>query len=303
MLPIAPSLEALLGEPVEQMVELGSPWATSTQTELATLARGRQVVVQRPRGDASAQLTIRRRLRLGRLLPTVAPWLPVPDVLAGVAAGPQPFLVTRFIPGVSGRELLADDRGAERLGGLMGELATRLARVPTRGMRLGNRWGDPNGLAAAARRWLDTSSAELGADGARALDRRLRRVPRDLAGEAPVFAHGDFAPVNVVLRDGKVVALLDFERARIAHPLFDAAWWRWILRHHHPERWAAAWPAFRATAGLDDSPETTARLDLLAALQCLEMVHGSRARPAATRREWVARLLRVLGWEDDDPGT
>ena len=96
MLPIAPSLEALLGEPVEQMVELGSPWATSTQTELATLASGRQVVVQRPRGDASAQLTIRRRLCLGRLLPTVAPWLPVPDVLAGVAAGPQPFLVTRL---------------------------------------------------------------------------------------------------------------------------------------------------------------------------------------------------------------
>ena len=80
---------------------------------------------------------------------------------------------------------------------------------------------------------------------------------------------------------------------------FDAARWRWILRHHHPERWAAAWPAFRATAGLDDSPETTARLDLLAALQCLEMVHRSLARPAATRREWVARLLRVLGWEDD----
>jgi aminoglycoside phosphotransferase (APT) family kinase protein len=124
-------------------------------------------------------------------------------------------------------------------------------------------------------------------------------VPRDLAGEAPVFAHGDFAPVNVVLRDGKVVALLDFERARIAHPLFDAAGWRWIRRHHHPERWAAAGTAFRATAGLDDSPETTARLDLLAALQCLEMLHRSRARPAATRREWVARLLRVLDWAGD----
>ena len=295
----AASLEALLGEPAEAMVELGSPWATSTQTELVTLASGRQVVVQRPRGGASARETIRRRLRLGRLLPTVAPWLPVPEVLAGVAAGPQPFLVTRFIPGVSGRELLADDRGAELLGRLMGELATRLACVPTRNMRLGDLWGDPHGLAAAARRWLDASSAEIGAEGARALDRRLRRVPSDLAGEAPVFAHGDFAPVNVVLRDGKVVALLDFERARIAHPLYDAARWRWILRHHHPERWAAAGPAFRAAAGIDDSPETTARLDLMAALQCLEMLHGSRARPAATRKEWVARLLRVLDWADD----
>ncbi len=302
MPPTAPSLEALLGEPAETIVDLGSPWATSTRTELVTLAGGRQVVVQRPRGGASARATIRRRLRLGRLLPTVAPWLPVPEVLAGVAAGPQPFLVTRFIPGVSGRELLADDRGAELLGRLMGKLATRLACVPTRGMRLGDVWGDPQGLAAAARRWLDHSSAEVGAEGARSLDRRLRRLPRDLAGEAPVFAHGDFAPVNVVVRDGVVVALLDFERARVAHPLFDAARWRWILRHHHAERWAAAGPAFLAAAGLDDSPETAARLDLLAALQCLEMLHRSRARPAATRREWVARLLRVLSWAGD-PGT
>ncbi len=95
MPPAVPSLEAFLGEPAEAIVELGSPWATSTQSELVTLASGRQVVVQRPRGGASARVTIRRRLRLGRLLPTVAPWLPVPEVLAGVTAGPQPFLVGR----------------------------------------------------------------------------------------------------------------------------------------------------------------------------------------------------------------
>ena len=300
MIPLtAPSLEALLGEPAETIVDLGSPWATSTRTELVTLTDGRQVVVQRQFGGAAARASIGRRERLGRLLPSVAPWLPVPDVLAGVAEGPQPFLVTRFIPGVSGRELLADDPGAALLGRRMGELATGLARVPTRDMRLWGTWGDPERLSAAARRWLDASAPDLGAGGTRALERLLRRVPRDLAGEAPIFAHGDLAPVNVILRDGEVVALLDFERARLAHPLFDAAWWRWILRHHHPERWAVAGPAFLAAAGLDDSPGAAARMDLLAALQCLEMLHGSRARPAATRRAWAARLLAVLDWAGD----
>ena len=261
-----------------------------------TLADGRRVVVQRAVGGASARATIGRRMRLGRLLPAIAPWLPVPEVRDGEATGPRPLVVTGFIPGISGRELLADDGGAAQLGRLMGELAAGLARVPTRGLRLDGTWGDPARLAAAADWWLNASAPDLGTGGARALERLLRRLPRELAGHAPVFAHGDLAPVNILVRDGVVVALLDFERARLAHPLFDAAWWRWIVRHHHPERWEAAGPAFLEAAGLGDSPTTAKRLDLLAALQCLEMLHRARRRPPAARREWAARLLSVLDW-------
>jgi aminoglycoside phosphotransferase (APT) family kinase protein len=286
--------ETLFGEPAVETVDLGSPWTTSTRTERLTLADGRRVVVQRAVGGAAARATIGRRIRLGRLLPAVAPWLPVPEVRGGEATGPRPFVVTGFVPGISGRELLADDRGAAQLGRLMGELATGLAHVPTRGLRLGGTWGYPERLAAAADRWLNASAPDLGAGGARALERVLRRLPRELAGAAPVFAHGDLALVNILVRDGAVVALLDFERARLAHPFFDAAWWRWIVRHHHPERWEAAGPAFLEAAGLEDSPATAKRLDLLAALQCLEMLH--RARRAEARRVWAARLLSVLAW-------
>ncbi len=261
-----------------------------------TLADGRRVVVQRAVGGAAARATIGRRIRLGRMLPAVAPWLPVPEVLAGEAAGPRPFVVSAFVSGMSGRELLADDPEAAQLGRLMGELAVGIARVPTRGLRLGGTWGSPERLAAAADRWLTTSAADLGAARARALERLLRRVPRDLAGAAPVFAHGDLAPVNILVRDGAVVALLDFERARLAHPLFDAAWWRWIVRHHHPERWASAGAAFMAAAGIADARGTGSSLDLLAALQCLEMLHRSRGGPGAARRAWAARLLDVLAW-------
>jgi aminoglycoside phosphotransferase (APT) family kinase protein len=288
------SLETLLGEPAIEIIDLGSPWTTSTRTERVTLADGRRVVVQRAAGGAAARATLGRRIRLGRLLPAIAPWLPVPEVRVGEATGPRPFVVTSFVAGISGRELLADDRGAAQLGRLMGELAAGLARVPTRGLRLGGTWSDPERLAAAADRWLNARAPDLGAGGARALERLLRRLPRELAGAAPVFAHGDLAPVNILVRDGGVVALLDFERARLAHPHFDAAWWHWIVRHHHPERWEAAGPAFLEAAGLEDSPATARRLDLLAALQCLEILH--RARRAEARREWAARLLSVLDW-------
>jgi aminoglycoside phosphotransferase (APT) family kinase protein len=289
--------ETLLNEPAVEVVDLSSPWTTSTRTERVTLGDGRRVVVQRAVGGAAARATIGRRLRLDRLLPAIAPWLPVPEVRGGEASGPRPFIVTGFVLGISGRELLADDRGAALLGRLMGELAAGLARVPTRGLRLDGTWGDPERLATAAAGWLNACAPDLGAGGVRALERVLRRLPRELAGAAPVFAHGDLAPVNVLVRDGVVAALLDFERARLAHPLFDAAWWRWIVRHHHPERWEAAGPAFLAAAGLDDSPATAQRLDLLAALQCLEMLN--RARRAGERRAWAERLAGVLDQAGD----
>ena len=288
--------ETLLGEPAVEIADLSSPWTTSTRTERVTLADGRRVVVQQAVGGAAARATIGRRIRLGRLLPALAPWLPVPEVRGGEATGPRPYVVTGFVPGISGRELLADDRGAAQLGRLMGELAAGLARVPTRGLRLDGTWGDPERLAAAADRWLYAGTPALGAGGTRALERLLRRLPSELAGAMPVFAHGDLAPVNILVRYGVVVALLDFERARLAHPLFDAAWWRWIVRHHHPERWEAAGPSFLEAAGLEDSPATARRLDLLAALQCLEMLHRARRRPPAARREWAARVLSVLDW-------
>ena len=188
-----------------------------------------------------------------------------------------------------------DDDGAVLLGRRMGELAAGLRRVPTRGLRLSTLWGDPERLAAAAHRWLADGRAALGAAGAAAMERLLDRVPAELGDAPPVFAHGDFAPVNVLVRDGAVVALLDFERARTAHPLFDAAWWRWIVRHHHPERWEAAGPAFFGAAGLDLDAGTVARLDLLAALQLMEQLHDTPRGQVATRAEWAARLAAELG--------
>ncbi len=285
------SLEALLGDQVVELRDATPPWATGTRTCIVTLGGGDRVVAQ----WMHDRRALARRLRMGRKLPLAAPWIPVAELLGGDAGAQDPFLVTRFVPGESGQGLLDDEEAAVLLGRRMGELAHALAGVPTRGLRLSTLWGDPERLATAGRRWLTDSRPTLGTAGSAAVERLLDRVPAELGGARPVFAHGDLAPVNVLLREGVPVALLDFERARVAHPLFDAAWWRWIVRHHHPERWDAAGPAFFAAAGLAPEEATVARLDLLAVLQLLEMLHGTPRGQVAARAEWAARLLGQLG--------
>ena len=285
------ALEALLGERVVDLRDVTPAWETGTRTGIATLQGGDRVVAQWPRDRRG----LSRRLRLARMLPAVAPWIPVPELLGGNADATDPVLVARFVTGESGREWLNDDDGAVLLGRRMGELAAGLRRVPARGLRLSTLWGDPGRLVAAAHRWLADDRAAIGPAGAAVMERLLDRVPAELGGAPPVFAHGDFAPVNVLVRDGAVAALLDFERARIAHPLFDAAWWRWIVRHHHPERWDAAGPAFFGAAGLDLDAGTVARLDLLAALQLAEQLHDTPRGMVAIRAEWAARLAAELG--------
>ena len=74
----------------------------------------------------------------------------------------------------------------------------------------------------------------------------------------PVVAHGDFAPVNIVLDDaGQIAALLDLDRVGPGPPDIDVAWWGWVVRHHHPEVWRASMITFLEAAGADN--ESAAR--------------------------------------------
>jgi Ser/Thr protein kinase RdoA (MazF antagonist) len=249
--------------------------------------------------------SIARRIRLGRRLREVAPGLPLAEVVAGQADARPPFVVSRFVEGTPGRDLLASDDDARRLGAAVGALLHRLQAVPTTGLRLSTTWADAARLAPAAQGWLDRGRPALEPSDVRSLERLLAGIPELLRDEPPVFAHGDLAPVNVVLDGDVVVGLLDLERARLAQPVFDAAWWLWIIGHHHPERLAAAGGAFHSAAGIDPAdPQTRQRLRAIAALQCLEMLahtqaSGPASAPAAGHRAtWASRVgeaLRALG--------
>jgi aminoglycoside phosphotransferase (APT) family kinase protein len=96
----------------------------------------------------------------------------------------------------------------------------------------------------------------------------------------------------------RVVALLDLEFARVADPLFDAAWWGWVVRFHHPPRWVAAYPHLLAAAGIADDAANRARIGILQRLRCLEAIDFQlrTGRPDAAAM-WADRLRTTLAWE------
>ncbi len=293
-------LAALAGSPA--VAAEPARWGFSNRTTLATLADGRRIVVQLLVDRAVA----RRRLRVGARLAErlAAAGIPTAPLLGGDAGAATPWALHAFVEGRNGAEWLATNAAAGRLARLMGALVPRLAAVDARGLRLPATWASPGRLAGAAQRWLDRAEPGLDVATSRALRAAIAGVETLFAGRRPAFAHGDLAPVNVLVaagrgqRGGTIAALLDLEFARLADPLFDVAWWGWIVRFHHPARWAAAGPAFLAAAGLGHEEATgphafAERIRTLQLLRLLELSGRSGRRAGA---EWVRRLAVTARW-------
>ncbi len=291
----------LLGRRVVAVEDLTRPWATTVTTSRATLEDGLVVVHQAGLPTIAGRAGIARRVRLGRALAAAAPGLGVPAVLDGDPTADAPVLVTALVAGRSGGELLGSVADATVLGRAAGLAARAVAAVPPRALGTGlpRRWADAGRLDEAARRWLEEARPHLATTEAAAATRVIERIPEMLAG-APVLAHGDLAPVNVIVDAGSVVGLLDLERVRVAPPAFDAAWLRLLVRHHHPDRWPSMGPAFLEAVGLGDDAATCATLDDLAILACLEQV-ATLARRSPARAAWAARAGEVLGGELPGP--
>src|SRR4051812_23671434 len=185
--------------------------------------------------------------------------------------------------------------------------AVRIADAMTAARQAGIPVPNPTLVETGVGIWLVTPWIE-GDLGARWLDtperaRVVARVMGELAGDireidpafAPLaFVHGDLAPINVVLgADGAVAALLDFEHAGVGDPLTDVAWWGWVVRHHHPDAWVAAWPTFCAAAGADRESDGPA----LRALMLDELSRrAAAASDDAERARWLERLAEANTW-------
>jgi tRNA A-37 threonylcarbamoyl transferase component Bud32 len=59
-------------------------------------------------------------------------------------------------------------------------------------------------------------------------------VVPELSGSGSVIVHGDFGPQNVLIDQGRISALVDWEFAHLGEPITDLAWAEWIVRMHHP---------------------------------------------------------------------
>ena len=284
----------LLGSRVLEIRDLTRPWASGVRTSLVTLEDGRRVVHQEGAATAVGRSGIARRIRYARALRSAVPGLPLPEILDGDARANPPLAVTSYIPGESGDALLASPAGAARLGRLAGEAAAALAAVPPAalGRSLPRTWADPDRLASAAARWLREAATLLHPAEAEAVRAVLERIPGLLAGP-PVVAHGDLAPVNLLIEGERLAGIVDLERLRLAPPLFDVAWFRLLVRHHHPERWPDAGPPLLAALGFPDDEATTATLDDLAILACLEML-AALPRRSPGRLAWATRARERL---------
>ena len=190
------------------------------------------------------------------------------------------FSIQRILPGRSLDELAGELPPAdlERLVMDGGELLARVhSLVPDRGVRHELQPPDEHSLARGERiveQTLGPSATSVVERGAAFLRRELVALP---APSGAVLVHSDWLPKHLLIDDGAIVGVIDWERAGPAAPACDLA------------RWEVS-----AGDGLHD------RSDLL------RRGYARVADPDAADAGWVAAFaidwaLEVLGWKNPAP--
>ncbi len=260
-------------------------WGFRHETWLADLEDGRRVVVQRRADGSNPEApdarAVRDRVR--------AAGIAVPEPVAVHRIGAAVVAVLPFVEGVIAAEMLATDEGAAPAGRACGEMAAGLAAVDPAGLRLPGAWASARALMAAVAEWI-AGLEPAPADGTVGrIEHAARRAAREIETSGCRFVHGDLAPVNVLVLDGRPAAALDLDRARRAHPRYDAAWFAWVVSFHHPGTATAAWRAFALASGLGDQP-----LGAVAWLWPLLLLErAAEALDAAERARWSERLAAL----------
>jgi aminoglycoside phosphotransferase (APT) family kinase protein len=223
--------------------------------------------------DAAARLTHETRL-----MPRLAPLLPL-EVPVPIVLEEEPLRVRhRLVPGKVATEqaLTADD------GRAMGEFLRALHDLP---VSLYVESGVPDRVAARS---------ELLATLDKMLHRVLPLTPEDLhepgrellrrvaLGTPTTLIHGDLGPHHVLVRDDRLVAVIDWSDARVADPAVDLAW----TLYGTPEPFAAA--AVTAYGVSDD--ELSRALDWYRLLPWYDVLWGQ----AGGGREFVDSGLAGL---------
>ena len=191
------------------------------------------------------------------------------------------FSIQRLLPGRSLDELAGELPAVdlERLVMDGGELLARVhSLVPDRGVRHELQPPDERSLARGARiveQTLGPSAASIVERGAEFLRRELAARP----APSLVLAQGDWVPKHLLIDDGAIVGVIDWEFAGPASPAYDFAMWE-----------------VSAGDGLHDRSAL------------LRLGYARVADPDAADAGWapefvVAWALEVLGWRNPAPPT
>ncbi len=119
----------------------------------------------------------------------------------------------------------------------------------------------------------------------RLLDRQAGRIS-EMGGDN-CLVHGDFNPRNILVRDGKVSAVLDWEFSHAGTPYMDVG----NLLRHLPERWMQIEAGLRA-GGMELPEDWRERADLVDLTSQLEFLTSGRAD--TFKRECVERVRRTV---------
>lgn len=276
-------------ERIEHASRIG--WGFRNEVWRVGLADGRVVAVTRfvdTKAAASiASLTARLQPRLR------AVGVPSPTVIGAGPASAE-LLVTEFVDGTVGAALLPEPDGPALVGSILGATWRRLTGLDPNDLGLDTRWLRPDELAESLRARLGRVGRLLGGTAPRRLAEAVAVSADLLAGRRATFVHGDLVPVNVIVCDGTLAALVDFEFARIADPLLDAGWFDSVVAYHHPAEHGAAWRAFLAASGIDvDDPVIRDLLRILPMLRYLEILDDRFTAPEDAPH-WIAMLRGQL---------
>lgn len=166
-------------------------------------------------GDDSS-VALREALTLEALRPTP---VPAPEMLwadpDGAVFG-RPALAMTLLPGHT--DLIGADGG--RWATVLAEALVALQWIPATLVPHLPRLTDP----AALRDWyLDERLAPSDLVDVDGIVAALERAP-DVAPVAPTLLHGDFHPGNVLRGDGRVTGVVDWSRAIVGDPRYDAVY-------------------------------------------------------------------------------
>jgi aminoglycoside phosphotransferase (APT) family kinase protein len=232
-----------------------SPAGSGTDNRMFRL--GGDLVVRLPRRPATAADVAKEQAWIPRLAPALPIAVPAPVALGGPGEGyPFGWSVLRWIEGEEPGPETVDDW--ERLGRDLARVVAALHGADSadavRGGRLAWYRGLPLASVAA-----DVDAALADCRRLDGLDLDLDEVERVWRGllatpdpdVAHVWLHGDLRPANLLVRGGRLVAVLDFGALSLGRPAAEhAALW------HVPR---AAGNAYRAELGLDDDTWARAR--------------------------------------------
>jgi aminoglycoside phosphotransferase (APT) family kinase protein len=230
-------------------------WADREVTPLATA--GTDNAIWRLGDDLAVRLPLRESAvpqvaSEQRWLPRLAPHLPlaIPEPLGAGAPGegyPWPWSVCRWLDGQDAAHAGVPDllTAASDLGGFLTALRAIDASDGPRAGRANHGRGLPLALLdARVRRDVAQLAGEI--DAAATLDAWAEALAAPAWDGPGAWLHGDLHPSNLLVRDGRIVAVLDFGLLGVGDPAADL-FVGWSLLD------APARAVFRATAGADEA--------------------------------------------------